>query len=120
MAAPARVVAAAAARPPHIVNHVAGSRAGEIEAWVREYTLRSRGTPSSMAAFATNALGFVVRRQDIWRALHNMQYTSKKPSIVPSLSIPAERDRHIASVAQLAQYSEQVRILRVLVSVFTT
>lgn len=68
------------------VVHRAGSRAGAIEGYVRAWIAQYRGTPSLIAVFASQALGFRVTRHDVSHALHNLGVVSKTVSPTPGFS----------------------------------
>ena len=54
------------------------------------------GGPSSFAKTISMQIGQNVTKQEVWRILRNRNMTYKTRSIVPTLSVPSERRRHLA------------------------
>jgi hypothetical protein len=90
------------------VKHRTGSREEQIEIQLRDLVLKVRGTPSTYALMISRRLGFLVKRQTVWRCLNRLNMTRKKASIVPGFSIPWERDSYLRHLYYIWQQPDQV------------
>jgi hypothetical protein len=72
-----------------------GSKIGMLESVLIPFLRNNRGKPTALAIQMSHILGFPVDKRDIRRVLSQNNYSKKKKSIVPSLSVPLEREKYL-------------------------
>jgi len=87
------------------------SHAAMLEEWLLPAVADHGGGPTELAVVASEALGHVYTRQDVWHVLHQHNMTFKKTSPVPGLSVPSERAAFRQALERWWTRADQVRRL---------